>query len=152
MSLNIEHLFQSSCETELFNSDCISLMQKIPDNSVDLIFADPPYNLQINNELLRPNNSKVDGVTEDWDKFSSFDEYDKFTKKWLSEGRRILKKDGAIWVIGSYHNIFRVGASLQDLGYWILNDVFWRKSNPMPNFRGRRFTNCLLYTSDAADE
>ena len=90
---------------------------------------------------MRPNNSKVEGVKEDWDKFSSFDDYDKFTKKWLQEARRILKKDGAIWVIGSYHNIFRVGASLQDLGYWILNDVFWRKSNPMPNFRGRRFTN-----------
>ena len=141
MSLNMEHLFQSSYETELFNDDCISLMEKIPENSVDLIFADPPYNLQLNNELLRPNNSKVDGVKEDWDKFSSFNDYDKFTKKWLREARRILKKDGAIWVIGSYHNIFRVGASLQDLGYWILNDVFWRKSNPMPNFRGRRFTN-----------
>ena len=141
MSLNIERLLQSSYETELFNDDCISLMEKIPENSVDLIFADPPYNLQLNNELLRPNNSKVDGVKEDWDKFSSFNDYDKFTKKWLRESRRILKKDGAIWVIGSYHNIFRVGASLQDLGYWILNDVFWRKSNPMPNFRGRRFTN-----------
>ena len=141
MSLNMEYIFQSSYETEIFNDNCISLMEKIPENSVDLIFADPPYNLQLNKELLRPNNSKVDGVKEDWDKFSSFNDYDKFTKKWLREARRILKKDGAIWVIGSYHNIFRVGASLQDLGYWILNDVFWRKSNPMPNFRGRRFTN-----------
>ena len=141
MRLNMEHMFQSTNETELFNEDCISLLEKMPENSVDLIFADPPYNLQLNNELLRPNNSKVDGVKEDWDKFSSFNDYDKFTKKWLMEARRILKKDGAIWVIGSYHNIFRVGASLQDLGYWILNDVFWRKSNPMPNFRGRRFTN-----------
>ena len=141
MSLSIKHLSQSQHGEELFNDDCVSLMEKIPDNSIDLIFADPPYNLQINNELLRPNNSKVDGVKEDWDKFSSFYDYDQFTKKWLGEARRILKKNGAIWVVGSYHNIFRVGASLQDLGYWILNDVFWRKANPMPNFRGRRFTN-----------
>ncbi len=141
MSLSIKHLSQSQHGEELFNDDCVSLMEKIPDNSIDLIFADPPYNLQINNELLRPNNSKVEGVKEDWDKFSSFYDYDQFTKKWLGEARRILKKNGAIWVVGSYHNIFRVGASLQDLGYWILNDVFWRKSNPMPNFRGRRFTN-----------
>ena len=141
MSLNIEHLYKSTSGIELINGDCISLMEKIPENSVDLIFADPPYNLQLNKDLLRPNNSKVEGVKEDWDKFASFDDYDKFTRTWLQEARRILKKDGAIWVIGSYHNIFRVGASLQDLGYWILNDVFWRKSNPMPNFRGRRFTN-----------
>ena len=141
MSLSIKHLSQSQYGEELFNDDCISLMEKIPDNSIDLIFADPPYNLQINNELLRPNNSKVEGVKEDWDKFSSFHDYDQFTNKWLGEARRILKKNGAIWVVGSYHNIFRVGASLQDLGYWILNDVFWRKANPMPNFRGRRFTN-----------
>ena len=141
MSLNIEQLYQSTSGIELLNGDCISLMETIPDSSIDLIFADPPYNLQLNNELLRPNNSKVEGVKEDWDKFSSFDDYDNFTKTWLREARRILKKDGAIWVIGSYHNIFRVGACLQDLGYWILNDVFWRKSNPMPNFRGRRFTN-----------
>ena len=125
MSVNLEDLYKSTSGVELFNENCISFMENIPEESVDLIFADPPYNLQLNNELLRPNNSKVEGVKEEWDKFSSFDDYDKFTKKWLQEARRILKKDGAIWVIGSYHNIFRVGASLQDLGYWILNDVFW---------------------------
>ena len=114
MSLNIEHLFKSTSGIELINGDCISLMEKIPENSVDLIFADPPYNLQLNRDLLRPNNSKVEGVKEDWDKFSSFDDYDKFTRRWLQEARRILKENGAIWVIGSYHNIFRVGASLQD--------------------------------------
>ena len=141
MSSKIECEHQSISGIELLNGDCITLMKEIPENSVNLIFADPPYNLQLNKELLRPNNSKVDGVKEDWDKFSSFDEYDKFTRTWLREARRILKKNGAIWVIGSYHNIFRVGVGLQDLGYWILNDVFWRKSNPMPNFRGRRFTN-----------
>ena len=126
MSLNIEHLCNSISGIGLKNGDCISVMEKMPENSVDLIFADPPYNLKLNGELLRPNNSKVEGVKEDWDKFSSFDDYDKFTITWLQEARRILKKDGAIWVIGSYHNIFRVGSSLQDLGYWILNDVFWR--------------------------
>ena len=141
MSLNLKDLYQGNSRVELFNGDCVSLMERIPENSIDLIFADPPYNLQLNNELLRPNNSKVEGVNEDWDKFSGFQDYDNFTKKWLLEARRILKKNGAIWIIGSYHNIFRVGASLQDLGYWILNDIFWRKSNPMPNFRGRRFTN-----------
>lgn len=125
----------------IFNDECVSFMQDMPSKSVDLIFADPPYNLQLSKELLRPNNSKVDGVTEDWDKFESFRDYDKFTKSWLKEAKRILKENGAIWVIGSYHNIFRVGASMQDLGYWILNDILWRKSNPMPNFRGRRFTN-----------
>ena len=123
MSVNLEVLYRSNSGIKLFNENCISLMENIPEESVDLIFADPPYNLQLNNELLRPNNSKVEGVKEEWDKFSSFDDYDKFTKKWLQEARRILKKDGAIWVIGSYHNIFRVGASLQDLGYWILKLV-----------------------------
>ena len=121
--------------------DCIEEMGRLPEASVDLIFADPPYNLQISNELLRPNNSRVDGVAEDWDKFASFAAYDEFTRGWITACRRLLKPDGAIWVIGSYHNIFRVGSLMQDIGYWILNDVIWRKTNPMPNFRGRRFTN-----------
>lgn len=121
--------------------DCVSLMNGLPANSVDVIFADPPYNLQLSNELLRPNHSRVDGVVEAWDKFSSFAAYDEFTLQWLSAAKRVLKKTGTIWLIGSYHNIFRVGAILQDLDFWILNDIMWRKTNPMPNFRGRRFTN-----------
>ncbi|MBU1210212.1 MAG: site-specific DNA-methyltransferase [Alphaproteobacteria bacterium] len=121
--------------------DCIGELKKLPDASVDLIFADPPYNLQLDRELLRPNNTRVDGVDDAWDKFENFGAYDRFCLEWLGECRRILKPDGALWVIGSYHNIFRLGATLQDLGYWILNDVVWRKTNPMPNFRGRRFTN-----------
>jgi modification methylase len=116
-------------------------MRGLPENSVDLIFADPPYNLQLGGDLHRPDNSKVNAVDDEWDKFSSFSAYDKFTQEWLKAARRILKPNGALWVIGSYHNIFRVGASLQDLGYWILNDIIWRKSNPMPNFKGKRFTN-----------
>ena len=121
--------------------DCIEVMNALPENSVDLIFADPPYNLQLKGDLHRPDNSKVDAVDDDWDQFDSFRAYDEFTTEWLKAGRRILKPNGAIWVIGSYHNIFRVGAALQNQGYWILNDVVWRKSNPMPNFRGKRFTN-----------
>ena len=121
--------------------DCIEVMNALPENSVDLIFADPPYNLQLKGDLHRPDNSKVDAVDDDWDQFDSFRAYDEFTTDWLKAARRILKPNGAIWVIGSYHNIFRVGASLQNQGYWILNDVVWRKSNPMPNFRGKRFTN-----------
>lgn len=121
--------------------DCVEVMNSLPANSVDLIFADPPYNLQLKGDLHRPDNSKVDAVDDAWDQFSSFAVYDKFTKDWLAAARRLLKPNGAIWVIGSYHNIFRVGASLQDQGFWILNDVVWRKSNPMPNFRGKRFTN-----------
>ncbi|MCI4664682.1 MAG: site-specific DNA-methyltransferase [Neomegalonema sp.] len=116
-------------------------MHKLPPKSVDLIFADPPYNLQLRGELRRPNDSVVDAVDQDWDRFSSFDAYDRFTRDWLSAARRVLKDDGALWVIGAYHNIFRVGSTLQDLGFWILNDVVWRKTNPMPNFRGKRFTN-----------
>ena len=126
---------------DVLQGNCIELMNNLPDQSVDMIFADPPYNLQLGGDLHRPDNSKVDAVNNEWDKFNSFNHYDKFTCEWLESARRTLKKDGTIWVIGSYHNIFRVGASLQDLGYWILNDVIWRKSNPMPNFRGRRFTN-----------
>jgi modification methylase len=121
--------------------DCLEELKKLPDRSVDLVFADPPYNLQLGGDLLRPNNSKVDAVDDDWDHFESFETYDVFTKAWRKECRRVLKDDGALWVIGSYHNIFRVGATLQDLGFWILNDVVWRKSNPMPNFKGTRFTN-----------
>ena len=121
--------------------DCIEIMRSLPEASVDLIFADPPYNLQLKGDLHRPNNTKVDAVDDAWDRFDSFKAYDAFTREWLSAARRLLKPDGAIWVIGSYHNIFRVGAELQTQGYWILNDVVWRKSNPMPNFRGKRFTN-----------
>ena len=121
--------------------DCVALMERLPEGSVDMIFADPPYNLQLERELLRPNNSRVDAVDDDWDKFDGLAAYDAFTRGWLRAARRALRADGTLWVIGTYHNIFRVGAALQDLEYWILNDVVWRKSNPMPNFRGRRFTN-----------
>ena len=125
----------------VLTGDCILEMQRLPEASVDLVFADPPYNLQLGGELLRPNHTRVDGVEDAWDKFADFAEYDRFTRAWLAAARRLLKPDGALWVIGSYHNIYRVGAILQDLGYWILNDIVWRKTNPMPNFRGRRFTN-----------
>jgi len=121
--------------------DCIKSMNALPANSVDLIFADPPYNLQLGGDLTRPDNSHVDAVNNAWDKFDSFAAYDEFTRAWLKAARRILKDDGAIWVIGSYHNIFRVGAAIQDLGFWILNDVVWNKANPMPNFKGTRLTN-----------
>jgi modification methylase len=121
--------------------DCVEALSQLPEASIDLVFADPPYNLQLNSELLRPDNSRVDGVDDDWDKFASFEAYDAFTRAWLTECRRALKPEGSLWVIGSYHNIFRVGAIMQDLGFWVLNDVIWRKTNPMPNFRGRRFTN-----------
>lgn len=126
---------------KIIKGDCIELLKKIPDNSIDLIFADPPYNLQLNGDLFRPNQSKVSAVNDEWDKFSSFNEYDDFTEKWLKECQRVLKKNGAIWVIGSYHNIFRVGKIIQDLGYWIMNDIVWVKNNPMPNFKGTRFNN-----------
>jgi modification methylase len=126
---------------QVLRGDCADIMRMLPTGSVDCIFADPPYNLQLRGELRRPDDSLVDGVDEEWDRFSDFAEYDTFTRVWLTECRRLLKKDGTIWVIGAYHNIFRLGTILQDLGFWILNDVIWRKSNPMPNFRGRRFTN-----------
>src|SRR3954454_17816876 len=125
----------------IIEGDCLAEMAGLPAGSVDLVFADPPYNLQLSGELHRPDNSRVDGVEEAWDKFADFAEYDAFTRACLSECRRLLKPSGGLWVIGSYHNIFRIGAILQDLGFWILNDVVWRKSNPMPNFRARRFTN-----------
>jgi modification methylase len=121
--------------------DCAAVMDRLPEKSVDMIFADPPYNMQLGSGLTRPDHSVVDGVDDAWDRFDDFGAYDRFTRSWLGSARRVLKDDGTLWVIGSYHNIFRVGAALQDLGYWMLNDVVWRKSNPMPNFRGRRFTN-----------
>ncbi len=125
----------------ILQGDCIDHMNALPEGSVDLIFADPPYNLQLKGELHRPDNSRVDAVDDAWDQFSSFKAYDDFCREWLKAARRVLKPDGAIWVIGSYHNVFRLGVQLQDTGFWILNDVIWRKSNPMPNFRGKRFTN-----------
>jgi modification methylase len=125
----------------VIEGDCVQGMRTLPDGVADLVFADPPYNLQLRQELRRPDQSKVDAVDDEWDQFGSFADYDKFTREWLTEARRVMKDTGTLWVIGSYHNIFRVGAILQDLGFWILNDVVWRKTNPMPNFRGRRFTN-----------
>ena len=125
----------------IIHGDCIAAMNALPEKSVDLIFADPPYNLQLGGDLLRPDNSKVDAVDDHWDQFESFAVYDQFTRDWMKAARRVLKDDGALWVIGSYHNIFRVGTVLQDLGFWILNDIVWRKSNPMPNFKGTRFAN-----------
>jgi modification methylase len=125
----------------ILKGDCVAAMNRLPDASVDVIFADPPYNLQLNGDLHRPDQSKVDAVDDEWDQFDSFEAYDAFTRAWLLAARRVLKPNGTIWVIGSYHNIFRVGAKLQDLGFWILNDIVWRKTNPMPNFRGRRFQN-----------
>ena len=121
--------------------ECIEVMNNLPAGSVDLIFADPPYNLQLKGALHRPDNSQVDAVDDAWDQFASFAAYDAFTRDWLAAARRLLKPNGAIWVIGSYHNIFRVGTALQDAGFWMLNDVVWRKSNPMPNFKGKRLTN-----------
>ena len=125
----------------ILEGDCIAQMARLPDKSVDMIFADPPYNLQLGGDLFRPEGSRVDAVDNDWDKFESLTTYDNFTREWLDQARRILKDNGTIWVIGSYHNIYRVGALLQDADFWILNDIVWRKSNPMPNFRGTRFTN-----------
>jgi DNA modification methylase len=126
---------------QIYQGDCIEVMARLPEKSVDLIFADPPYNLQLRGDLLRPNLSVVDAVHDEWDQFASFSDYDAFTRQWLTAARRVLKDSGTIWVIGSYHNIYRVGTILQDLDYWILNDVVWVKTNPMPNFRGVRFTN-----------
>lgn len=145
--------------TPLLNSilegDCLEQLRKLPTGSVDLVFADPPYNLQLGGGLTRPDQSKVDGVDDAWDRFDSFAAYDAFTRAWLDECRRVLKPTGTIWVIGSYHNIFRVGTALQDLGYWMLNDIVWRKVNPMPNFRGTRFTNAhetLIWASRSEDQ
>jgi len=139
----------------VLRGDCLDVLRSIPEGSVDLVFADPPYNLQLGGDLLRPDNSKVDAVDDDWDKFGSFLEYDSFTRAWLAECRRVLKPEGAIWVIGSYHNVFRMGAAIQDLGFWVLNDIVWRKSNPMPNFKGTRFTNAhetLIWATRSRDQ
>lgn len=139
---------------EILAGECIDTMRSLPEKCVDMIFADPPYNLQLGGDLHRPNNSRVDGVDAEWDKFDSLKVYDNFTRDWLSAARRLLKDDGTIWVIGSYHNIFRVGAVLQDLDYWVLNDVVWVKTNPMPNFRGTRFTNAhetMVWCSKSKD-
>lgn len=134
--------------------DCIAALERLPPESVDLVFADPPYNLQLEQALTRPDASLVDAVDDDWDKFASFSDYDAFTRAWLMACRRVMKKNATLWVIGSYHNIFRVGSTLQDLGFWILNDIVWRKANPMPNFRGKRFTNAhetLIWASKGAE-
>lgn len=125
----------------IIQGDCIEVLNSLPEKSIDLIFADPPYNLQLQNELWRPNMTRVDAVDDEWDKFGGLAEYDRFTSDWLKACRRVLKDNGTLWVIGSYHNIYRVGTILMDLGYWILNDIVWVKTNPMPNFRGVRFTN-----------
>jgi modification methylase len=138
----------------ILKGDCVSEMEKLPPGCVDLVFADPPYNLQLSGELHRPNQSRVDGVDEDWDRFADFASYDALTRAWLLACRRVLKPTGALWVIGSYHNIFRVGAALQDIGFWVLNDIVWRKTNPMPNFRGRRFANAhetLIWAARSED-
>ena len=132
---------ENNFKNKIINGNSLDELKKIPSATFDLIFADPPYNLQLKNSLTRPDRSKVNAVNDKWDQFKSFKKYDDFTITWLKECRRILKKDGAIWVIGSYHNIFRLGTAIQNLGFWILNDVIWNKNNPMPNFRGTRFTN-----------
>ncbi|MCT8998669.1 site-specific DNA-methyltransferase [Chelativorans intermedius] len=141
----LEDLSSSSARAEwvdtIVRGDCIAAMEKLPEKSVDLIFADPPYNLQLEGALHRPDQSLVDAVDDEWDRFDSFAAYDAFTRAWLLAARRVMKPNATIWVIGSYHNIFRVGAIMQDLGFWVLNDIVWRKTNPMPNFRGRRFQN-----------
>jgi modification methylase len=139
---------------QILEEDCVAAMARLPAASVDMIFADPPYNLQLGGDLFRPEGGRVDAVDDDWDKFETFAAYDAFTRAWLAEARRILKPSGTLWVIGSYHNIFRVGAALQDAGYWILNDIVWRKTNPMPNFRGTRFTNAhetMIWASHSED-
>ena len=139
---------------EVLIGDCIAALERLPPDSVDLVFADPPYNLQLEQALVRPDHSLVDAVDDAWDKFASFAHYDDFTRAWLLACRRVMKKNATLWVIGSYHNIFRVGATLQDLGFWILNDIVWRKANPMPNFRGKRFTNAhetLIWAAKGAD-
>jgi modification methylase len=139
---------------EILIGDCIASLEKLPPESVDLVFADPPYNLQLEGALTRPDQSLVDAVDDDWDKFADFSTYDAFTRAWLLAVRRVMKKNASLWVIGSYHNIFRVGSTLQDLNFWILNDIVWRKANPMPNFRGKRFTNAhetLIWASKGQD-
>ncbi|WP_439551896.1 site-specific DNA-methyltransferase [Falsiroseomonas sp.] len=139
---------------EVMVGDCIAMLRRLPPASVHAVFADPPYNLQLRGELRRPDDSIVDGVDDAWDQFSDFAAYDAFTREWLTECRRVLRKDGTLWVVGSYHNVFRLGTAMQDLGFWLLNDVIWRKANPMPNFRGRRFTNAhetLIWAARGAE-
>jgi modification methylase len=145
---------ENPCRDVILEGDCIAALEQIPAKSVDLVFADPPYNLQLSGDLHRPDQSRVEGVDEDWDRFADFAAYDGFTRAWLLACKRVLKPNGTLWVIGSYHNIFRVGAILQDIGFWVLNDIVWRKTNPMPNFRGRRFANAhetLIWASPSAD-
>src|SRR5271168_2026586 len=153
--INLESGHKSTAASaRILVGDCVAEMAKMPAASVDLVFADPPYNLQLQGDLKRPDDSRVDAVDDDWDKFSSFSAYNDFTRAWLVACRRVMKPNATLWVIGSYHNIFRVGTILQDLGFWILNDIVWRKSNPMPNFRGRRFTNAhetLIWAARSAD-
>ncbi len=154
-ALTIEQECSRLPVNQIIQGDCIEVLRRFPAKSVDLIFADPPYNLQLRNELLRPNQTIVDGVDDEWDQFADVAEYDSFTEQWLSECRRVLKDDGTIWVIGSYHNIFRVGTIMMNLGYWILNDVIWHKTNPMPNFRGTRFQNAtetLIWAKKSAEQ
>ncbi len=139
--MRMPEMFSANGDYRVEHGDCIELMRRLEPESVEMCFADPPYNLQLQNELYRPNRTKVDAVDEEWDQFESMQAYDRFTEEWMTEVRRVLKPNGTLWVIGSYHNIYRVGTVLMDLGYWILNDIIWVKSNPMPNFRGVRFTN-----------
>ncbi len=137
---NIKHIISVSSSKYILG-DTLKELKKLKDHSVDMVFSDPPYNLQLSKTLYRPDSTKVSGVNDEWDKFNNFQDYDIFTKSWLSEVKRILKPEGSIWVIGSYHNIYRIGYALQNLDFWILNDIIWRKTNPMPNFKGTRFTN-----------
>ncbi len=137
----LERSSGSDIEDRILQGDCIEVLRGLPSGSASLVFADPPYNLQLGGDLLRPNNTRVDGVNHSWDRFDDFAAYDRFTREWLAECRRVLKPNGALWVIGTYHNIFRLGTALQDLGFWLLNDIVWLKTNPMPNFKGTRFTN-----------
>ena len=139
--LMTEKITQTSFFDTILQGDCIEQLRRLPDACVDVVFADPPYKLQLKGELTRPDQSRVDAVDDEWDKFESFRAYDAFTRDWMQQARRVLKPRGTLWVIGSYHNIFRVGSVMQDLGFWLLNDIIWRKSNPMPNFKGTRFTN-----------
>ena len=145
---------EKNFKNKIINGDCLEELKKIPSETFDLIFADPPYNLQLKNSLIRPDRTKVNAVNDKWDQFESFKNYDDFTSNWLTEVKRVTKQDGTIWVIGSYHNIFRMGKIIQDLGFWILNDIIWRKSNPMPNFKGTRFTNAhetLIWAAQGQD-
>ena len=154
VNLMTKKLIHNIIPNIIHQGNCIDVMNALPHNAIDCIFADPPYNLQLGGDLHRPNNSKVDAVDNDWDQFESLKTYDHFTEQWLKSAQNLLKPDGTIWVIGSYHNIFRLGYILQDLGFWILNDVIWRKTNPMPNFRGRRFCNAhetMIWASKSKD-